>query len=483
MKELERERKWPAGPGMMMSGPEETDGEPPASARYLYLVTLVAAVGGFLFGYDLSLISGAIIFLKAEWSLSPFWMGAITGSAILGCPFGPLAGISLADKFGRRSTLIFSSVLFLLSTAGSATAPGMAPFAVWRFVGGVGVGLASTVSPMYIAEVAPARLRGRLVVLNQLAIVIGLSLSVVVTYLLSFGGHWRWMFATQGIPTLVLAAGLFLVPESPRWLAAAGRPADSLRVLARVNGRAQAERELRDIQAELGEETGGFRELWRPGIRTAVAIGIALMVFSQINGVNMILLYTPTLFMEAGLTSAPDAILNSVIVTAWIIFCTVVAFWLTKRFGRRPILIAGTLAMACGHVLMFLNFAFRLPTPLTLAAMFVPTGAFTLTLAPLSWVVLSELYPNRVRGKAMSLATGLMFLASYVTVNVFPMVLNRFKTAFGHPGGTFLIFMGICLACAVFVWRALPETKDRTLEEIGRSWLRRGRAEAGESEE
>ena len=196
------------------------------------------------------------------------------------------------------------------------------------------------------------------------------------------------------------------------------------------------------------------------------------MVFSQINGVNMILLYTPTLFMEAGLTNAPDAILNSVIVTAWITLCTIAAFWLTKRFGRRPILIAGTLAMAGGHVLMFLNFAFRLPTPLTLAAMFVPAGAFTLTLAPLSWVVLSELYPNRVRGKAMSLAVGLMFLASYVTVNVFPIVLNRFRAAFGHPGGTFLIFMGICIACAVFVWRMLPETKDRTLEEIGRFWLR-----------
>ncbi len=473
MKELDRARELsPEGPDKAVPTAKAAVEALPAGTRYLYLITLVAAVGGFLFGYDLSLISGAIIFLKAEWSLSPFWMGAITGSAILGCPFGPLAGISLADRFGRRSTLIFSATLFLVSTAGSATAPGMAAFAVWRFVGGVGVGLASTVSPMYIAEVAPARLRGRLVVVNQLAIVIGLSLSVVVTYLFSFGGHWRWMFATQGIPTLALAIGLLLVPESPRWLAAAGRPAEALRVLARVNGRAQAERELQDIQAELGEETGGFRELWRPGIRTAVAIGIALMVFSQINGVNMILLYTPTLFMEAGLTSAPDAILNSVIVTAWIILCTVVAFWLTKRFGRRPILIAGALAMACGHVLMFLNFAYRLPTPLTLAAMFVPTGAFTLTLAPLSWVVLSELYPNRVRGKAMSLATGLMFLASYVTVNVFPMVLNRFRAAFGHPGGTFLIFMAICLACAVFVWRALPETKDRTLEEIGRSWLR-----------
>jgi sugar porter (SP) family MFS transporter len=444
----------------------------PASLGYLYRITLVAAVGGFLFGYDLSLISGAIIFLKAEWSLSPFWMGVVTGSAILGCPFGPLAGISLADTFGRRKTLIFSAMLFVVSTAGSALATGMTQFAVWRFIGGVGVGLASAVSPMYIAEIAPARLRGRLVIINQLAIVIGLSLSVYVTYLLSFGGHWRWMFATQAVPTLLLLVGLFLVPESPRWMAAAGRSDQALDVLTRINGRAQAERELRDILDELGEETGGFRELWQRGIRRAVLIGIALMVFSQINGVNMILLYTPTLFMEAGLTNAPDAILNSVIITVWITVCTVIAFWLTKKFGRRPILIVGTLGMACGHVLMFLNFACKLPTLLTLAAMFVPTGAFTLTLAPLSWVVLSELYPNRVRGKAMSLAVGLMFLASYVTVNVFPMVLDAFKSAFGHPGGTFLIFMGICIACSLFVWRMLPETKDKTLEEIGRFWLR-----------
>jgi sugar porter (SP) family MFS transporter len=441
------------------------------SLVYLYLITLVAAVGGFLFGYDLSLISGAIIFLKEEWTLTSFWTGVVMGSAILGCPAGPLAGISLADRLGRRSTLILASLLFVVSTLGSALAANMQLFALWRFVGGAGVGLASTVSPMYIAEIAPARLRGRLVVVNQLAIVIGLSLSVYVTYLLSFGGHWRWMFATQGIPTLLLLLGLFLVPESPRWLAGVGRREEALSVLAKVNGRAAAERELREICDELGEETGGLRELFQPGIRRAVWIGIALMVFSQINGVNMILLYTPTLFMEAGLTDAPDAILNSVFITAWITLCTVIAFWLTRQFGRRPILIVGTLGMACGHVLMFLNFAYNLPTALTLAAMFVPTGAFTLTLAPLSWVVLSELYPNRVRGKAMSLAVGLMFLASYITVNVFPVVLDTFKARFGHPGATFLIFTGICLACSAFVWRTIPETKDKSLEEIGRLWL------------
>jgi len=440
---------------------------------YLYTIALVAAVGGFLFGYDLSLISGAIIFLKTEFALNPFWYGAVAGSAILGCPFGPLAGVWMADTIGRKQTLGVSAVLFMVSAIGSAVAPSMLQLIIWRFVGGMGVGLASTVSPMYIAEVAPARLRGRLVVVNQLAIVIGLSLSVLVTYFLSFGGHWRWMFATEALPIVFFMLGLVFVPASPRWLAAVGRHKEALDVLAKINGRTRAEKELKEICVELGEEAGGFGELFQPGVRLAVIIGIALMVFSQINGVNMILLYTPTLFLEAGITDAPDAILNSVYIDTWITLCTVVAFWLTRTYGRRPILICGTIGMAVGHLLMFLNFTYELPTAFTLAAMLVPTGAFTLTLAPLSWVVLSEIFPNRVRGKAMSLATCAMFAASYATVNVFPMVLDWFKDRFGHPGGTFLIFVGVCLSCAVFVWLAVPETKDKTLEEIGRFWLRR----------
>ena len=444
--------------------------------RYLYLIVLVAAVGGFLFGYDLSLMSGAIIFLDAEFALDAFWKGVVMGSAILGCPFGPLAGVWMADKLGRKWTLIFASILFMLSTIGCSAAGGLGVLIGWRFVGGMGVGLASTVSPMYIAEIAPARLRGRLVVVNQLAVVIGLTMSVFVTYLLSFGGHWRWMFATQGLPVLCLMIGLLLVPESPRWLAAVGRCAESLRVLAKINGQEQAEKELQEIQAELGEETGGLRELFRPGVRLALMIGILLMVFSQINGVNMILLYTPTLFLEAGSPNAPDAILYSVYIDGWILLCTVIAFRLTRTFGRRSILIGGTIAMAVGHLLMFLTlfliFTYGWPIALTLGAMLVPAGAFTLTLAPLSWVVLSEIFPNRVRGKAMFLATCAMFAASYATVNVFPLVLEWFKNRYGHPGGTFLIFAGICLACSLFVWLMLPETKDKTLEEIGQSWLR-----------
>ena len=447
---------------------------PTVSLPYLVLVSSVAAVGGFLFGYDISLISGAIIFLQQEWSLTPFWVGVVTGSAILGCPFGALAGVYLADRWGRNKSLILSAFLFLVSGIGTALPFGLLDFSWWRFVGGLGVGLASTVSPMYIAEISPAHLRGRMVILNQLAIVVGLTLSVYVTYLLSFGGHWRWMFATEILPSLLLGIGLFFVPESPRWLALRGRCSEAVKTLTRINGRERATAEIEVINAEIGEEKGGWRELLQQGVRRALVIGVVLMVFSQINGVNMILIYAPTLFMEAGVTNAPDAILNSVYLTSWITFCTVVAFWLTARFGRRPILIVGPLGMGLGQAIMFCKFTYGLPALASLAGMFLATGAFTLSLAPLSWVILSEMFPNRVRGMAMSIATTAMFTASYLTTNLFPMVLDFFKRTYGSPGATFLIFSTVCALCSAFVWRFLPETKDKSLEEIGTYWLRFG---------
>ena len=447
------------------------NGPQKASTFYLYLIVLIAAVGGFLFGYDLSLISGAILFLTKEFSLSPLASGTIVGSATLGCCFGPMMGAWMADAWGRKYTLIFSGMLFLASSVGCAYANSVTALVIWRFIGGLGVGLASTVSPMYIAEIAPAAMRGRLVVLNQLAIVIGLGMSVLVTYWLSFGEHWRLMFASQLVPVAFLMIGLFCVPESPRWLAAVNRIDKAVSVLTTINGPGQAAIEISDIQASLRSESGNLRDLFRSGVRLALTIGIVLMVFQQINGVNLILLYTPTLFMAAGISSAPDAILNSVFIDGWILVCTIVSFWLTRTFGRRPILIVGTLAMAVGHILMYLNFTLQMPLSFTLMAMLVPTGAFTLTLAPLGWVVISEIFPTRIRGKAMSIVTCIMFASSYIVTSAFPAAMAAFEARFGNPGGVFLIFAVVCLVCSWFVKRMLPETKDRTLEEIARFWL------------
>jgi sugar porter (SP) family MFS transporter len=448
------------------------DAEEGASMLYLYMIVLVAAVGGFLYGYEIQLISGAIVFLKKDFVLSPDWEGAVMGSAILGCAFGPIGGLWSADKYGRKQTLILSSIAFFVSAVGCALAGDKIQFVVWRFVGGLGIGLAATVSPMYIAEVAPARLRGRLVLVNQLAVVIGGMLSAVVAYGLAEGEHWRWMFASQAVPVFWLIGGLFFVPESPRWLAMRNQYDAALRILSKINGQSRAEQELGEIRAELGDEQGNFSELFQPGVRKALILGIFVMVFSQICGATIIHMYAPTLFIEMGISTESDAILNNIYICAWASFCTMLSFLVIRAFGRRPIIILGSIAMAIGHLLLSLCFMYHASNLFTLCAMMFTSASFVLTLAPLSWVVLAEIFPNRVRGKAMSLATVIMFASSYFAIQVFKPTMKWFEKNYDQPGGTFLIFVAICLAGAYCVWRTLPETKDKTLEEIGESWLK-----------
>lgn len=459
-----------------------------AGPALLYRIVMIAAVGGFLFGYDMALISGAALFLQKAWHLDPSAFGAINASALIGCPIGCFIGLWMADSWGRQKALIFASFLFVASGIGCALSKGVhfdlgfvsvMDFNFWRLIGGAGVGLASTVSPMYIAEISPPRLRGRMVVINQLANVIGIILSAFVSYFIAehakkagiADGNWPMMFWTLLIPAGILLVGLLTVPSSPRWLALKNRDNEALDVLTLINGPEQAQKELSEIRQELGEETGGWKELFQPGVTTALVVGAILMIFSQINGANMVLGYSPKLFVAAGITATEDAIWNSIYVFAWIMCTTISSFWLTAKCGRRPILIWGVVGIAVGNALMFLQFWIKLPMFVTFIAMFTSAGAFTLTLAPLSWVILSEIFPNRVRGKAMSISTVLMFIAGYYTSKNFPVLSDMSEKAYGHPGAIWLGFAVIDLLCVFFVWKWLPETKDKTLEEIGHSWL------------
>ena len=569
-----------------------------AGKAYIYYICLVAAIGGFLFGFDIGLISGGILYLTPEFDLGPAMKGLVVASAALGCIAGPLFGIWLADSLGRKKGLIIAAICFLLSAVGTAIAPDCGQFIFWRMVGGIGVGLASAISPMYIAEISPARLRGRLVVLNQFAIVAGLFLSILTTYLLSgtpefavkdlnsfqhfsktiqkeidsnqpnpskrlselvspeamsviinagykdnkdevidilntvlknkyfyqeddftgipisakakrfiergindmpeeqvmtlnrllfeaaypeeisksfiaSGENWRWMFASEIIFIICFLVGLIFLPDSPRWLAMKNRAKESLSILTKVNGRIQADKELREIQAELIKESGTFKEILQPSIRVAVLIGIMIMSFQQVNGVNAILMYAPTIFIESGITSSSSAILRSVYLYTWIILCTVVAFWLTAQFPRRKILMYSVSGIALGHVFMALSFVYKINPVFTLLIVFWCSGCFTLGLAPLGWVILSEIYPNRIRGKAMSLACFVTFLCNFFDKQIFPISLDFFSKKFGTPAGTFLIYAVVCIVCVIFIWRLLPETKDKTLEEISGFWLKR----------
>lgn len=438
---------------------------------YVYLVSLVAAVGGFLFGYDLSIISGALPFLKNHFSLDSSGEGWATSSAIFGSILGPLVGVWLADAVGRRKTLAVASVCFMVSAIGTALPQSLGQFVFWRIIGGVGVGLAAVTSPMYIAEIAPPRMRGRLVTVNQLAIVLGINLAVTASYFLSFGEHWRWMFASEILPILFLMIGLCFVPRSPRWLAAKGRNQEALDVLTRINGSQQGKRELGEIQKELEEESGTFKELLQPGIRMALLIGIMIMIFSQLNGVNMMLLYGPLILIKAGIGTASQAIFFTIFLNLVILVSTIIAFWLVSRFGRREILITGVACMALGHIVMSITFFLNGSPFYNLGAMFLAAGAFTLSLAPLSWVIVSEIFPNQIRGKAVSLVCCILYTSSFLCARFFPMITGKFEEKTGHPGGAYLIFAAICLSCVFFAWRFVPETKDLTLEEIGHFWL------------
>lgn len=438
---------------------------------YIYAIVLVASIGGFLFGFDLVVIAGALPFLVEDFHLSAAMQGFAVSSAILGAVSGPLCGMWFTERLGRRKTMMLAAFFFMISTIGTAAAAGIWDFAVWRFLGGVGIGLAMMSSPIYIAELSPPHLRGVLVNVNQLSNVIGINLAVITSYFFSFEGWgWRWMFAAQAVPVALLIAGLLLIPESPRWLAARNRVDEALKVLTRINGKEQSEQELKEIEKELQQETGVFRELFQPGIRTALFIGVVIMIFSQVNGVNMMLLYAPSILAEAGIRVGSNAILSSIPIYLLILLTTILAFGLIKRFSRRGLLITSVLLMALGHVIMAINLQLHWPPMFTLVPMLIGTGSFTLGLAPLSWIIVSEIFPNRIRSKALAVVCFFLYAASFVTAQVFPMLTNWFATTFNSAAGVYWIFATICVACAVFSWKMVPETKGLSLEKISEFW-------------
>lgn len=441
---------------------------------YLYKIVLIASVGGFLFGFDLVIIAGALPYLEHYFDLTPAMKGFAVSSAILGSITGPLFGLWFADKLGRRKTMMISAMFFMVSAIGSSLAISIEGFAFWRFLGGIGIGLAMMTSPIYIAELAPQQLRGQLVNINQLSNVIGINIAVVVSYLFSFyDGGWRWMFASEALPIVFLIIGLMFIPESPRWLVSKNRLPEALKVLTSVNGKEIAAKELKEINSELNRETGKFRELFQPGIKVALFVGIVLMVFSQINGVNMLLLYAPVIMAEAGVSFGSSAIFSSIPIYILIFFCTVIAFRLIKQYSRRSLLIASILFMALGHVIMYINLKQNWLPLFTIIPMLISTGAFTLGLAPLSWIIAAEIFPNRIRGKAMAVVCFFLYTSSFITAQLFPMITHWFDNQYNTSAGAYLIFAVICLGGAVFSWKMIPETKGISLEHINDLWQKK----------
>jgi sugar porter (SP) family MFS transporter len=441
--------------------------------RHVWMISIVAALGGFLFGYDLSIVSGAIIFLKQQFGLSPFQVGFAVSSASIGCIAGPVMAGLLTDWIGRRKCLMITGLVFAAGTLGTVFPQSIQEFNVYRIIGGVGVGIASVISPMYIAEISPAELRGRLVTVNQLAIVIGSLSSIMVSWSLSFSHNWRAMFATELAPVVLLLLGLTLIPESPRWLVEKDRISQARAVLEKLNPIDRVEPELAEITSSIRAESGRLREILTRDLRRPLIIAFGLCIFQQISGVSPLLFYTPLIFQQAGFHNASDALMQTVIVNVWNLMCTVLALRLVDRLGRRPLLLTGTIGMCLSLAAMGAVAHFHLRGFYVVVIMMACVGFYVTSLAPLTWLIMSEIFPNRLRGVAMAASSVVLWISVFGSNQSFPLMASALERRFGSPAGVFWLYSVICLVAFLFSVRMVPETRGRTLEEIGQSWTRR----------
>lgn len=456
------------------------------SMAYLTVLSLVAALGGLLFGYDTAVVSGAIGFLGEHFRLAELYspekaaamLGWAASSALVGCFVGVAFAGEINDRLGRRTALIIAAVLFLISAVGSAIPRTLDEFIVYRIIGGLGVGIASMTSPMYIAEISPARHRGRMVSLNQFAIVTGIMVVYFVNYFIEgIGDHawdvargWRWMFGSEAIPCVLLLGALFFVPESPRYLTKRGRREQARSVLARVDGPAFADAEMKEIEAALTEESGSLRDLLRPGMRTVLVLGVLLAVLQQITGINVMLYYGPEIFKMTG-AQMDVALLWTISMGVCMLLFTVVAIWVVDRLGRKPLMLVGAAGM--GVCLLATGMAFHLGKtgawvmPLILGYI----AFFSLSVGPVTWVILSEIFPTKLRGRAMAIATFCLWVANYIVSQTFPMLNeNKALVAKFNHGFPFWVYSVFCVVLVIVVARMVPETKGRSLEEIERMW-------------
>ena len=439
------------------------------SGSYVLLASIVAATSGLLFGFDIAVINGGIIFLQAQLHLGDVQTEFAVSALLFGCIFGAGLGGWFSDRYGRRRVLMLCAVLFAASAIGAALPHTLSQFVTARLVGGLAIGTASVLAPLYIAEVSPPGIRGRLVSMNQMAIVTGILLAYLVNWLLAFTGpsSWRWMFAVAAVPAAAFLLGLFFVPESPRWLVEQDRSSEARDVLTKINGKTAADRELREIESTIAEESGALSELLQPGLRKPFWIAISLAILQQITGINTVLFYGAVIFkQQVHSQSETSAIFANVIVGLVNFFATLVALGIVDKYGRRPLLLISSGVMAFCQAGLAAAFMARNPsTPLVLTMMMLCVAAFAIGLGPCVWVLLAEFFPTRIRGRAMSIATLCLWAACTLLTMTF-LSLSRALS----PAGAFLIYGLMCVATFLIVWRAVPETKGRSLEEIEKLW-------------
>ena len=433
---------------------------------YLILVCLVGSTGGFLFGFDTSVISGVIEYISSPkvFDLAGIAKGWTVSCIIIGCMFGCVLAGPLSSRFGRRKTLLLTALVFLVSTLGCAWASRLTTFIEFRMVAGIAVGAASMLAPIYIAELSPPRHRGKLISLNQFAIFFGQSAAFYSNYLLrdfGDGNNWRWMLVVMAVPSFLLFAFLLFAPESPRWLIAKHRREPAFKILERINGKDEADRELAEIEESVRNEARGkIAECFRPGMRSILIIGILLAVFQQVTGINVVMYYAPAIFKTAGFGNS-SALLQTAILGIVNLTFVVASMFFVDRLGRKPLMIIGSIGMSVAMFLLALTFiSGHARGYFVLICIMGYLAAFGFSLGPVVWVILAEIFPNRVRSYAMAIAIFMLWGANFIVTLTFPYLLNNAK------GYAFVIYGVMCVLCLLFVMKYLHETKGKTLEEI-----------------
>ncbi len=436
------------------------------NSLYLLVASVVAALGGLLFGFDTAVISGTTPFIQPYFHLSDVGLGWTVSSLLVGCIVGVTLSGKPGDLFGRRNTLRAAALVFVVSAAGSALAARLWVFITFRFFGGIAVGTASMLSPMYISEISPGERRGALVSLNQLAIVIGILIAFFTNYLLvgTGGDNWRWMLSVMGLPALLFFVALFFVPESPRWLVQKRKIDDAFKVLSKISGDESANHELAEIEKSIAsEDAGTYRDVFSKELRPILVIGMLLAFFQQMTGINSIMYYAPIIFQKIG-NGTNSAFIQTVAVGAVNLIFTLVSLRLIDRWGRKPLLIVGAIGMIVSLLVMSGAFFLKhFEGYLILVFILVFIASFAVSIGPVAWVVIAEIFPNRLRSKAMSVAIVTLWTFTFLVSLTFPVVLDRLG-----GGAAFGIFGVMCILLLIYVIFRLPETKGKSLEELER---------------
>ncbi len=429
---------------------------------YIIAISFISALGGYLFGFDFAVISGALPFLRTEFILDVWKEGFLTGSLGLGCIAGCLFAGVFTDRYGRKPGLLLSAFIFAVSSAGMAFSNGFNFFVTMRFAAGIGVGMASMLSPMYIAEVSPAAVRGRNVAINQLTIVIGILVTNLVNYSLADKGvdAWRWMFGLGVIPSSLFFLGVLWLPESPRWLIKAGKTAKAETILKKIGNAFYARQSISEIETSLSGSANPVKSVFAKSVRPAVIIGIALAVFQQLCGINVVFNYTSTIFESVG-ANLDRQLFETISIGIVNLIFTLVAMWQVDKLGRRPLMLIGSLGLSVIYIILAFLLQNHFPAAWISVFVLMAIGMYACSLAPVTWVLISEIFPNKIRGKATSLAIVCLWASYFILVFTFPFLAKILGTY-----GPFYLYAAICLLGFLFIKKRVHETKGQTLEQL-----------------